>query len=306
MYVNRHSNHPPSITRAIPNMVVERVRRLSKNKSTFDNHAREYLDELTSSGYSVVNNEYEEPVTPKRKRNRKRNILYFHPPFCLSVRTKFGRIFRDLIHKHFTPNHIFYKIFNKNTLKISYSCMPNMKSILNAHNRKLVDNSRPTDGAGCSCRKNNICPLNGNCLVKNVIYKATVSTPNDAKPDMVYVGSTRRSFKARYNEHKASFNSERNEPSSKLSSHIRQLKNSGRDHKIQWQIAKRSKQLAPNLKFCLLCNLERREIAEAKQANLLNSRNELITMCAHNRRLFFMTSRKKPTLLNNTSRTSVT
>ncbi len=47
-----------------------------------------------------------------------------------------------------------------------------------------------------------------------------------------------------------------------------------------------------NINFCLLCNLERREIAEAKRANLLNSRNELITKCANNRNLFLMTSRK--------------
>ena len=290
MYVNRQSNHPPNITRAIPNMVVQRIRRLSKNKSTFDNHSREYIDELTSSGYTVENTEYEQPVIPKRKRN----ILYYHPPFDRSVKTKFGRIFRDLVLKHFTPNHIFHKIFNKNTLKISYSRMPNMKSILEAHNRKLVDNIQPIDSAACNCRNKDECPLNGQCLVKNVIYKATVSTPTDADSSKVYIGSTSRSFKSRYNEHKASFKTERSEPSSKLSSHIRDLKKTGRDYKIQWQIVKKSKQTSPTIKFCLLCNLERREIAEAKRANLLNSRNELITKCAHNRNLFFMTSRKKP------------
>ena len=273
-------------------MVVQRIRRLSKNKSTFDNYAREYFDELAASGHTIECTEHEEPVTTQTKRKRKRDIVYFHPPFCRSVKTKVGRIFRDLVSKHFTPNHILHKIFNKNTLKISYSCMPNMKTILNAHNRKLVDSKQPTDSAACNCSKNNICPLNGNCLVKNVIYKATVSTPTDPKSDMVYIGSTRRSFKARYNEHKASFNSERNEPSSKLASHVRQIKKNNQNFKINWQIVKRSRQTMQNINFCLLCNLERREIAEAKRAGLLNSRNELITKCAHNRNLFLVTSLK--------------
>ena len=273
-------------------MVVQRIRKLSKNKPTFDNHAREYLDELKSSGHNIECTEYEDlTTTTQRKRKRNRNILYFHPPFCRSVKTKIGRIFRDLVSKHFTPDHALYKIFNKNTLKISYSCMPNMKSILNAHNRKLVDTTQPAVGAACNCRKNSICPLDGNCLIKNVIYKATVSTATE-KSDKVYIGSTRRSFKARYNEHKASFNSASNEPSSKLSSHIRQLKKNKQDFEVKWQIVKKSRQSIQNINFCLLCNLERREIAEAKRANLLNSRNELITKCAHNRNLFLMTSRK--------------
>ena len=291
MYVNRLSNHPPSVTKSIPNMVIQRICRLSKNEEIFNSHSREYIDELKSCGYNIENLSYEAPSG--RKRKRRRNVFYFHPPFCKSVKTKFGRIFRDLVNKHFTPNHVLHKIFNKNTLKISYSCMPNMKAILETHNRKIAGKYKTSEDAGCNCRRKDQCPLNGKCLTKNVIYKATVSTPPDAQSNMVYFGSTKRKFKSRYTEHKSSFTS-KEESTSKLSRHVRKIIKSRQDYKIDWEIVKRSNQPAPTVKFCTLCNLERREIAQANKANLLNSRNELITTCVHGRNLFFAPLKQSP------------
>ena len=40
---------------------------------------------------------------------------------------------------YFLPYNKFHKIFNRNTVKISYSCMPNMKTIINAHNQKITN-----------------------------------------------------------------------------------------------------------------------------------------------------------------------
>ena len=42
-------------------------------------------------------------------------------------------IFFLLIQKHFPNNHKYHKIFNKNNVKISDSCMANIKSIINMH-----------------------------------------------------------------------------------------------------------------------------------------------------------------------------
>jgi uncharacterized protein (UPF0335 family) len=288
MYVNKQSNHPPSVTRSIPKMVMQRLCRLSKDETTFDNSAREYLDELKSSGYDTVGLSFEKPASNKRK--RKRNIIYFHPPFCRSVKTKLGRIFRELVEKHFTPDHVLYKIFNKNTLKISYSCLPNIKSMLDAHNRSIIGinsgNTSDANNRSCNCRRANDCPLDGRCLTKNVIYRADVSTPSDPSKSKVYIGSTTRAFKVRYTEHKADFNNASGR-STKLSRYIWSLKEQKQKYNIKWQIINTSNQSVPNLKFCTLCNLERFEIARATKGNLLNSRNELVTQCLHNSRLFF-------------------
>ena len=55
---------------------------------------------------------------------------------------------------------------------MSYSCLPNMASIISAHNKKILpeteklSNERKT----CNCRNKNICPLDGSCLIESVIY----------------------------------------------------------------------------------------------------------------------------------------
>ena len=202
------------------------------------------------------------------------------------MKTKLGRIYRDLIQKHFTPNHVLYKIFNKNTLKLSYSCLPNMKAVLDAHNRAILRVSVTTDDKNCNCRRAVECPLEGKCLTKNVIYQADISSVGENKaPTKSYIGSTARTFKERFNDHKSSFRNGKG--GSKLAKYITNLKEKNQKFNIKWKIINQSKQTAPNLKICTLCNLERMEIALAEKRNLLNSRNELVTKCPHSRRLFF-------------------
>ena len=55
-----------------------------------------------------------------------------------------------------------HKIFNKNTVKASYSCIKNMDCIISGHNRNIF-NARQKP-FGCNCRKKNSCLLNGECL----------------------------------------------------------------------------------------------------------------------------------------------
>ena len=102
----------------------------------------------------------------------------FNPSFCSSVETNVGRMFLSLIKKHFHKNNQFNKILNKNTIKLSYSCMENMKSIINSHNntilRKLKNGQNKAIMKDCNCRDKAKCPLQGKCLSKNNIYKATV------------------------------------------------------------------------------------------------------------------------------------
>ena len=97
----------------------------------------------------------------------------------------------------------FSKIFNRHTLKLSYSCMPNMKSIISSHNKHVLSNANaPTPQPDtCNCRKKSDCPLEGKCLQTNVIYQATVTTETATE---TYVGLA-TNFKERYRNHKTSF-----------------------------------------------------------------------------------------------------
>ena len=70
--------------------------------------------------------QYQQPKENQNKKKIKRNIIWFNPPYSKFVKTNIAGIFIKLISKHFPPNHKFIKIFNKNTIKLSYSCMPNI------------------------------------------------------------------------------------------------------------------------------------------------------------------------------------
>ena len=124
-------NHPPSIIKEIPQSI------LWSSEELFQNSAIYYEKCLKSSGYKT-NLQYQQPKeNNQNKKKRKRNIIWFNPPYSKFVKTNIRRIFIKLISKRLPPNHKFVKIFNKNTIKLSYSCMPN-RSKINGHNKKIL------------------------------------------------------------------------------------------------------------------------------------------------------------------------
>ena len=72
------------------------------------------------------------------KRNRKRNVICFNPPF----KTKVGNYFLSLIKKYFPPRHKFSKLFNRNTIKVSYSWMSNIKAEIHRHNKNNLEKAQ--------------------------------------------------------------------------------------------------------------------------------------------------------------------
>ena len=114
-------------------------------------------------------------VQPKRKRRRR--IIWFNPPYSKSVSTNIGKEFFKLLGLHFPKQHPFHRLFNDNTVKLSYSCMPNMDSIVKAYNMKIFRKEEEADAKeerGCNCRNKTSCPVGNTCLKTNVVYKATV------------------------------------------------------------------------------------------------------------------------------------
>ena len=92
-----------------------------------------------------------------------------------------------------------HKIFNKNTVKVSYSCINNMDTIISGHNYNILNPKHKS--FGCNCRKKDSCPLNGEYLTPKVIYRTDVS--NEANKDQkFYFGLAETTFKERYNNHK--------------------------------------------------------------------------------------------------------
>ena len=110
----------------------------------------------------------------KQRKTGKWNRIWFNPPFNKSVSTNVAKTFLQLITKHFPRSHKLHKIFNRNTVKVSYSCMNNMSKIIKGHNKKVT--SKPRDQRPkCNCRKKAECPMEGNCLVNDVVYKCDIT-----------------------------------------------------------------------------------------------------------------------------------
>ena len=66
-------------------------------------------------------------------------MIWYNPPYSANTKTNIGKIFVNLINKHFPKTNNVHKIFNKNTVKISYSCMSNISSAISGHNKNLLN-----------------------------------------------------------------------------------------------------------------------------------------------------------------------
>ena len=158
--------------------------------------------------------------------------------------------------KHFPKDGPLNKIFNRNTIKISYSCMPNIDSEITKSNLKAIEKSKneKNNETTCNCRIKASCPVEGKWLYKSVIYKATVTYINKKQ---FYIGSTARNFKTRYYEHMHSFKNQNQKELTKLSSFVDAAKFNENMIKniIKWNIMHKINQCKPS-RIWTLCNIE--------------------------------------------------
>ena len=73
-----------------------------------------------------------------------------NPPYSASIQTNIGKEFLNIIREEFPRGHSLYPVINKNTIKVSYRCMPNMAKKISSHNNKILndntnDTSAPND-----------------------------------------------------------------------------------------------------------------------------------------------------------------
>ena len=82
---------------------------------------------LKKNGYNT-NLKFDRTFTDKnneKNKTRKRKITWFNPLFNINLTTNVATPFLALIDKHFPKNKRLSKILIINTIKVSYSCLPN-------------------------------------------------------------------------------------------------------------------------------------------------------------------------------------
>ena len=274
LYVNTQSNHPKTVLDAIPKMVNHRLCETSCDINAFNDAKTTYEASLIASGFQHKLS-YARIEQPK---NRKRKIVWFNPPYSRHVKTNIGKSFLKLVRKHFNHDHKYHKIFNKNTVKISYSCSTNVGNIIKGHNSKILNADKTPTQRPCNCRNKELCPMNGECLATTIIYKADIKYDNFVK---TYYGQCEGEFKTRFNNHTKSFRHEKHRNDTELSKLVWKLKDENKDYSLNWSIAARASPYKNGAKYCDLCVTEKVIIVRSEPRGLINKRTELVSKCRH-------------------------
>ena len=195
----------------------------------------------------------------------------------MNVKTNVAKTFFKLLPKHFPLSHPMYTIFNKNKVKISYSCFPNIGSI-SSPNKKILysDNTE----YGCNYNDKNKCPLDNQCLTPRILYRAHI-TNDQTQEQTFYYGISDTPFKERYENHKEFFRHKEYSTETDLVKYCWELKDKGALPTVNVSIAKRveGKSLIKN---CTLSLSEKLFIMRNfDNIHMLNKKSEFISKCRH-------------------------
>ena len=174
-------------------------------------------------------------------------------------------------------------------MTVSFVVTSTLQTAISTHNAHLLQEHRKEKQQAnkpCNCQQKQLCPLNGQCLTECIVYKATVTQTKTNKQE-TYIGLTANTFKTRYYGHKCSFKLKHKRSETTLSNHIWKLNESNADHKIDWEIVKRSKPYTPGKNICSLC-LEEKFYILSRQPTL-NHRKEIFAHCKHKKQ-FLLTN----------------
>ena len=212
-------------------------------------------------------------------------LIYKVLPYNKSVLTNIGKVFLGLLERHFPPGHKYHSIFNKQTVKISYSCCPSVQSAISAHNRKLLRNSISSTTSPpasqppqlCNCKSAEVCPMSGSCLKSAIIYKATVSSEVESK---FYIRATEQTFKKRYPKHKDALQKKESKESTSLSTYVWNLRDLNQEPTIKWEVIRQCMPYTCGSRRCDICLSEKLCILESDE-NCINKNTELMQKCRH-------------------------
>ena len=188
LYINTISNQLLIIKKRLPQTIAHRLSELSCSEEMLSKAAPKYKQALRISSFNeninYINHSTTYTSKNKKKRKRSRKIIWFNSLFSDSVTTNIVKELFSLLAKHFSPNIRLHKIINKQNVKLSYSCLPNMKGIIANHNKRVLNKSTSE-------------------VQKNIIFKASVDIRNVKA--VTYYGCCETDFKVRYYNHIQSF-----------------------------------------------------------------------------------------------------
>ena len=171
-------------------------------------------------------------VTNNTKNRKRRDCS----PFSLNVSGNIGK--NSLAYwVNFAQKH---KLFNRNNVKVSYSSLPKFKSVINSHNKYVLnEQEKPSP---CDCRDKTSYLVNRSCQHKNLVYACKVSTPDIKQNHLHYTGLTEHTFKDRLYKHNDSFEYKSKKNSTELSKFIWGKKKGKINVDLDWNILDKARE----------------------------------------------------------------
>ena len=323
-YVPVGSNHPPKVVQNIPLGIEKRLNFISSDKQSFDGAKATYQNSLIKAGHCHVLNFQEQAIEENCMLNqsdimsssgnevlfnsdafqqtlinkrRKRNIIWFNPPYSEYIGTNVGKLFLKAVDQCFSHDRELYKLFNRHNMKISYKCGPNLRKFINSHNRNILNTfyeninsqlntkkrrrKKLNNGDLCDCESQE-CPLQNKCLEHNMVYEASVIIEGrEQLPPMKYVGLASTQFKVRFQNHVSTFNNFEKRKQSELSEFIWDLKGKNLSYIIKWRKIVSENVYSIVTGRCNLCLREKLEINKLDPKFSINKKTELFKQCLH-------------------------
>ena len=116
----------------------------------------QYQEALEKSGYDHQLT-YKD-IMMSIKENRLREMIWCNSSFSETMKTTISKKFINLSWKHFLSTNNLHKIFNTNTIMLSYSYVSGIARVIKRNNNsKTESNGQPNISRKCNCREPQHC-----------------------------------------------------------------------------------------------------------------------------------------------------
>lgn len=137
-HIHSQFSHSPNITKPIPNAIEQLLSKLYSLETICKESPIFYEKIWNESGYNAKL-KYTLLISDKiNKKTQKKYVIWFNFPFSYNISTNTGKLFLNSVNEDFPRKHKLHKVFGSNNLKISCSCMGNMKTLISNQNSKVL------------------------------------------------------------------------------------------------------------------------------------------------------------------------
>ena len=134
-YIYVLSNLPRQILKQLPTTISGRLSRNSSSELLFNESKHQYKEALRKNGFKseIYYKDSSSPTNKKRSAGKEKlsGSTFRIIKMCQQISPNF---FLKVVDKLFPRTHGLHKIFNRNSIKVSYRCMSNVQQLIKKHN----------------------------------------------------------------------------------------------------------------------------------------------------------------------------